>query len=65
MVIASKTQVADQGISPMHSYNILNYDLIEDKLYLNLRDPRGYTKAQFNVPYQLANQPELGSFWVN
>ena len=57
LVIASKTVPSDPSISPMHSYNVLNYDIVDDRLYLNLRDPRGSTKAYFDLPHQLVNQP--------
>lgn len=50
MVIASKIKPIDSTVSPKHSYNVLSYSLKNKKLFLELRDPRGWTKANFNVP---------------
>jgi hypothetical protein len=50
MVIASKIKPIDSTVSPKHSYNVLSYSLKNKKLFLELRDPRGWTKANFNLP---------------
>lgn len=34
-------------------------------MYLLLRDPRGWTKANFQVPHPLVNTAEMGMFWVD
>jgi hypothetical protein len=49
MVIASKINPQNQLISGKHSYNVLSYAERNNKIYLELRDPRGWTKAVFNV----------------
>lgn len=65
MVIASKIEGVAPGLSPKHSYSVLNYDIVEGRLYLQLRDPRGWTKADFPVPPQLgSSKGENGVFWV-
>lgn len=47
IVIASKKQNINPTLSQKHSYNILDYELVNNQLYLKLRDPRGWTKADF------------------
>jgi hypothetical protein len=63
MVIASKVEGVAPCLSAKHSYNILNYDIIGNELFLELRDPRGWTKANFNAPAKLGI-PGNGRFWV-
>ena len=50
MVIASKTEGVAAGLSAKHSYNVLSYDIVGGQLYLELRDPRGWSKAEFYTP---------------
>ena len=57
VVIASKAGNIHPSLSTKHSYNVLNYEIIGDELFLMLRDPRGWTKADFPVPSKLANIP--------
>jgi calpain-15 len=65
LVIASKPQVEHPSLSPKHSYNILNYEVIGGQLFLLLRDPRGHAQTNFPMPPQLASIPEMGIFWVD
>jgi hypothetical protein len=64
MVIASKVEGVVPGISAKHSYNVLNYEIIGGELFLELRDPRGWSKADFHLPNKLKGQQENGRFWV-
>jgi hypothetical protein len=64
MVIASKVEGVMPGLSAKHSYNVLNYEIIDGEIYLELRDPRGWSKAEFHVPYKLSGKQENGRFWV-
>lgn len=52
LVVASKANTGE-GISPKHSYNILDYDDIKGEIFLKLRDPRGWTKACFKIPAKI------------
>lgn len=65
VVIASKKEHVHPDISPKHSYNVLSYENIKGNVYLLLRDPRGWTKADFKVPHPLTNTAEMGMFWVD
>lgn len=31
--------------------------MLHGQLFLKLRDPRGWTKAEFNIPQELNNNP--------
>lgn len=64
MVIASKLKPDDEFISGKHSYNVLSYSYKNGSFHVELRDPRGWTKAVFNVPGYLESQAENGEFWV-
>lgn len=64
LVIASKKGNVHPSISPMHSYNILDHQVVKGQVFLKLRDPRGWTKADFNVPAEVVNNFENGTFWV-
>jgi hypothetical protein len=64
MVIASKTEGVSACLSAKHSYNVLNYDLVGGELYLELRDPRGWSKAEFYTPAALGGKTDNGRFWV-
>lgn len=52
LVIASKQVARNQSISMKHSYNVLDVKKHMNELFLKLRDPRGWTKAEFNSPKQ-------------
>jgi hypothetical protein len=60
MVIASKAKPEDELISGKHSYNVLSYSYKNGNFSVELRDPRGWTKATFNVPGYLESQVENG-----
>ncbi len=64
LVIASKVENITPVLSAKHSYNVLNYKVLNNEIFLELRDPRGWTKAAFNTPHQLINKPENGQFWI-
>jgi hypothetical protein len=64
LVIASKVEGVDGCLSAKHSYNILRHEFIDGQLFLQLRDPRGWTKASFSLPGKLTNICEEGIFWV-
>jgi hypothetical protein len=64
MVIASKQNPMADCISAKHSYNVLGYSEKDGKLYLELRDPRGWTKADFKKHASLENVVENGQFWI-
>lgn len=64
LVIASKVEGVDGCLSAKHSYNILRHEFIDGQLFLQLRDPRGWTKASFPLPGKLSNIYEEGIFWV-
>lgn len=57
VVIASKKDNVHPNISPKHSYNVLSCEIIQGQVYLLLRDPRGWTKSDFEVPHPLTNTP--------
>lgn len=65
VVIASKASNIDPSLSPKHSYNVLSCEMIKGQVYLLLRDPRGWTKANYNTPAPLVNTPDMGMFWVD
>lgn len=53
MVIASKQTTKNEEISAKHSYNVLSYSEKNNNFFIELRDPRGWTKANFDLPTNL------------